>query len=120
MGAGHVPLTSYRVSKHADAYRAHLIDVLLHQDEETAAVLRKNDEIERYLASELEPAVASQREELARLRARLESIQSIRDLDSALRATSAEVTALRTSMSWRITGPLRAVYGRWLRWRGSE
>jgi len=27
----------------------------------------------------------------------------------------AEVTALRTSMSWRITGPLRDAYGWWLR-----
>jgi glycosyltransferase involved in cell wall biosynthesis len=133
-GSGHLPLADYRVTKHADAYRAHLLDVLLHQDEETAALLRRNDEIERYLASELEPSVAARREELAHLRSRLEATsptpghgapaadpaQRVADLEAALRATSAEVTALRTSMSWRMTGPLRAIYGAWLRWRGAE
>ncbi len=44
----------------------------------------------------------------------------IADLEAALRATSAEVTALRASMSWRMTGPLRAIYDVWLRWRGTE
>jgi hypothetical protein len=138
-GPGHLPLASYRIAKHRDAYRAHLLDVLLHQDAETAAILRRNDEIERYIATELEPTVAARREELANLRSRLASIESeiqrrvrpqpnleteaavrIRDLEAALRATSAEVTALRTSMSWRVTAPLRDVYGWWLRRRGSK
>ncbi len=138
LGTGHVPLTSYRVAKHADTFRAHLVDVLLHQDDETAAVLRKNDEIERYLASELEPAVVSQQEELAMLSSRLASIESaevktsasangeteaatrVQHLEAALRASAAEVAALRTSMSWRITAPLRNMYGWWLRRRESK
>lgn len=125
-GSGHLPLTSYRLAKHSELYRAHLVDVLLHQDTETAAILRRNDEIERYTATELEPAVAARREELAILHSRLaslkrpESQERIRDLETALTASAAEVTALRTSMSWRITEPLRNAYGRWLRWRGSE
>jgi hypothetical protein len=40
----------------------------------------------------------------------------IRELEEALRATASEVTALRASMSWQITRPLRDVYG-WLRRR---
>ena len=120
MGAGHVPLTSYRIAKHAAMYQGHLIDVLLHQEDETAAVLRKNDEIERYLASELEPAVASQREELAMLRSRLDSPRSRPDEEAALRAALAEVAALRKSMSWRITAPLRQVYGWLLQWRAGR
>jgi GT2 family glycosyltransferase len=130
-GPGHLPLASYRVTKHHETYRAHLMDVLLHQDAETAAMLRRNDEIERYIASELEPALALRREELATLRARLASSavtatsdpsrldaeERIVDLEEGLRAAAAEVTALRTSMSWRITRPLRQVYGWWLRHR---
>jgi len=132
-GSGHLPLTAYRVAKHRDTYRAHLIDVFLHQDEETGELLRQNDEIERYIATRLEPAVMSHHEELASLRSRLASAtstvdghavnsgmaQRIDELEAALRAASAEAIALRTSRSWRITGPLREVFGWWLRWRGS-
>ena len=131
-GAGHLPLTSYRVAKHGDLYRSHHIDVLLHQDSETADLLRRNDELERHLTSELEPEVAARREELALLRSRLSSASAgaesdtsaraerLDALEAALKATSAEVMALRTSLSWRITGPLRSAYERWLRWRGSR
>jgi hypothetical protein len=131
-GAGHLPLASYRFAKHWETYRAHLSDVLLHQDAETAGLLRQNDEIERHVASELEPAVAARREELAALRERLASTvpmerdrgaaapapERIRELEMALGATTAEITAFRTSMSWRVTAPLRAAYGWWLRLRG--
>lgn len=133
-GPGHLPLASYRVAKHRETYRTHLIDVLLHQDAEIGALLRRNDELERYMTTELEPAVALRREELAALRSRLASAtfraegearspraaQRILDLEAALGAASAEVTALRTSKSWRITGPLRRVCDVWLRWRGLE
>ena len=128
-GSGHLSLTGYLVGKHWDTYRAHLIDVFLHQDAKTAALLRRNDELERYITSDLEPWVALRRQELATLQSRLASTIShdagdatspqpdahIRDLEEALRSVSAEVTALRTSMSWRITGPLRHLYGWWLR-----
>ncbi|PYR14546.1 MAG: hypothetical protein DMF94_34130 [Acidobacteria bacterium] len=76
----------------------------------------------------------SHREELAALRSRLASTtpkavedaipsqaaERIRELETTLGAVSAEVTALRTSRSWRLTGPLREVYGWWIRRRGSE
>jgi glycosyltransferase involved in cell wall biosynthesis len=130
-GSGHLPLARYRFAKHWSTYRAHLRDVLLHQDAETSDLLRQNDEIERHLASKLEPAVAARREELAALRERLASTmpaepnrtaaapapERIRELEMALAATTAEIVAFRTSMSWRVTAPLRAAYGWWLRRR---
>lgn len=128
-GADHLPLTRYRVAKHAKAYREHLIDVFRHQDDETSTLLRLNDETERYIATELEPAVTLRRQELAHLRARLASpaaesdeaaaaADRVRDLEAALAATAAEVKALRASVSWRVTSPLRAAYDRWRLWRG--
>lgn len=131
-GSGHVPLTTYRLARHSESYRAHLSDVLLYQDTETAGFLRRNDELERYIGTELEPFVASQREELARLRARLSAATSaadggapsdaatsrIRELEATLHMVAADARALRSSMSWRVTAPLRDVYGWWLRRRG--
>jgi glycosyltransferase involved in cell wall biosynthesis len=134
-GAGHLPLAAYRFAKHEETYREHLSAVFLHQDEETAALLRRNDELERYITSELESIVALRREELARLRGRLETVASgdallaqsradaaaekerARRLEEALQAATAENIALRKSWSWRITSPLRDAYGWWLRAR---
>ncbi len=127
-GPGHLPLADYRITKHADLYRMHLFEVLLHQDEETAEVLRANDATERYIASELEPLVAAQRDELSRLRRRLMSAEAeasadpraeVSRLETALREARAEVAARRSSSSWRLTRPLRDVYAWLLRW-GSE
>jgi glycosyltransferase involved in cell wall biosynthesis len=67
-GDGHVPLANYRFDKHRDAYRRHLVDVLLFQDGETAGLLRRNDELERHIHSHLEPAIAARRDELAALK----------------------------------------------------
>jgi GT2 family glycosyltransferase len=128
-GPGHLPLAGYRVAKHSESYRAHVFDVFLHQDAETARLLRRNDELERQITSELEPALVARHEHLETLRARLGTTRAAVDetsastaarieaLESALLVTAAEVRALRTSMSWRVTAPLRAAYGWWLRWR---
>jgi glycosyltransferase involved in cell wall biosynthesis len=158
-GPGHMPLARYRVAKHQAAYEQHLFDVLLRQDAETAALLRSNDELERRIAADLEPAVALRREELAALSARLASDRGhtavrpgsdlrpprdlqaaqaaahrakpaehssddvsaarLRGLEAALAASTADAEALRASASWRITAPLRRVYGWWLRVRGA-
>jgi glycosyltransferase involved in cell wall biosynthesis len=133
-GPGHLPLAQYRFDKHAAAYRTHLIDVLMYKDRETSALLRRNDDLERYISSEAEPAVEARRLELASLGARLAAIAAadtddgrsrdtatrvrIQELETTLQYASADAAALRSSMSWRVTGPLRAVYGQWLRWRG--
>jgi GT2 family glycosyltransferase len=134
-GPGHLPLAGYRVAKHRESYRAHLLDVLLHQDGETAALLRRNDELERHIASDLEAAIALRQEELASLRSRLAAAagsvdtqrdtssataERVRELEAALHTVAAEVVALRNSASWRITGPLRDIYGWWLRRRGKK
>jgi glycosyltransferase involved in cell wall biosynthesis len=133
-GPGHLPLARYRLAKHRESYQSNLVDVLLHQDAETAALLRRNDELERDLTSALEPAVAARRAELAALRSRLARVTSppadspivprdtdrVRELEAALTAASAEVRALRKSRSWRITAPGRKAYEWWLRSRGAE
>src|SRR5262249_56853107 len=111
-GPGHMPLAQYRVAKHEASYRSHLLDVLLRQDVETVALLRRNDELERHLTTFLEPGVAARRQELADLRARMsaDATDRIQELESAARAAYAEVDALRASKSWRVTAPGREAY----------
>jgi len=122
-GPGHLPLLRYRVAKYKQLYAQHLQDVLLHQDEATSALLRRNDELERYLASELEPALALRQAELHTLEEKLAPLDAhsahVANLQAALSNATAEAAALRTSMSWRVTGPLRTMYGWWLRRTGA-
>lgn len=122
-GPGHMPLLRYRVGKFAALYQQHLQDVLLHQDEATAALLRRNDELERQLTSYLEPALACRQAELRSIENRLarveQSSQHVSNLETALAASVAEVDAFKQSMSWRVTAPLRTMYGWWLKWMGA-
>ena len=117
-GPGHLPLAGYQIQKHWKTYEAHLTDVLLHQDDETGALLRRNDELERYIASDLEPWIALRQQELATLRARLPQAAPdatrLQALQTALGDARAEVAALHASTSWRLTTPLRRLYDLWL------
>jgi hypothetical protein len=121
-GTGHLPLLRYRVGKYRGLYEKYLHDVLLHQDDATGALLRRNDELERHLASQLEPALALREDELRSLEQRLAQVdhppRHHLNLENALAASSAEVAAFRNSMSWRVTAPLRTIYGWWLKRTG--
>ncbi|HKT79309.1 MAG TPA: glycosyltransferase family A protein [Vicinamibacterales bacterium] len=133
-GPGHVPLAHYRFTKHESSYRQHLTDVLLNQDDETAAVLRDNDALERRIGSDLEPLLELKQRELATLKARLAAHGGVEASDGPAEALATrvheaervarealeEVAALRSSRSWRVTKPLRSAYDVWLRLRGDS
>ena len=71
----------------------------------------------------LEPALAQREEELRALEAQLATLdersQHVANLEAALSAATADAVDLRRSMSWRVTAPLRTVYGWWLKWTGA-
>lgn len=113
-GQGHLPLLRYRIAKHSAIYDRYRLDVLLHQDNATAALLRNNDRLERRITTTLEPAVVVRQQELSALRSRLDAASRVETVEAALRDASEEVAALRTSLSWRLTAPLRAIYDWWL------
>ncbi len=130
----HLGLWAYLVAKHRASYERHLFEVLERREADAAELLRGNYELERELETLLGPQVAGARAEVERLRAKLAAAPvgaggergeapagagdaaSLRaaELERELAAARHEAAALRTSLSWRVTAPLRAVYG-WMR-----
>lgn len=130
----------YLVEKHADAYRTHWREVVTAQEASIAELRSAIVALEASTSRELSQAIASRTRELGRLRTRLDAARVNRERDAALSALHdemrvreaaasdrerelealhaeytralAEVRALRASLSWRLTGPLRAVYDR--------
>jgi len=114
-GETHVRVMEYLIRKHEAAYRRHLPDVLRRKAIDLERALRVNYGFERTLECELEQQIRSSREELARLRAKLEGGVPARGagatpLEEALRSARREIAELRRSWSWRLTAPGRAAY----------
>jgi GT2 family glycosyltransferase len=132
VGESHLALMRYLLGKHATSYETHVGAVLARRDEETVALLRENDELERELHSTLGPIVEARQQEVERLRTRVAELKDIEsrearldqlerermDLSRSLEAARREIADLRTSRSWAVTAPLRAVYGALLKLRG--
>jgi hypothetical protein len=106
-----------------------LIETLLKDDAVIADLLTANDERERYVDGWLVPTVARRRVERDHLSRKLEALNSAQQrqrevaarlvgVEADLQSARAEVDALRRSLSWRITAPVRAVYGWFLMLRG--
>lgn len=120
------------VEKHEAAYRDHLIDVVVLKEREALHLGREVADLEQDRLTELEPALRRAREDLAavarkvatvrqaverdeellRLRAGRQAIEREADaLRVAVEHARGEIDALRTSWSWRVSAPLRTLYG---------
>jgi Glycosyl transferase family 2 len=133
----HLGLWAYLVAKHRASYERHLFEVLERREADAAELLRGNYELERELATLLGPQLAGAGAEVERLRAKLAAAPDraagergevraaappaapaatprAAELERELAAAHYEAAALRASLSWRVTAPLRAIYG-WMR-----
>jgi glycosyltransferase involved in cell wall biosynthesis len=140
MGETHLHLVQYIMEKHQESYQRHLTAVLDRKHADIGELLHENYGLERYLNDHLQPIAASRRKEVARLQMKLDRCEKRRkteaheypvpELEAAkrrleeknaeLQRYQAEVHALRTSGSWRITAPIRAAYEVWLRIRAHK
>jgi glycosyltransferase involved in cell wall biosynthesis len=113
------------VARHEGPYRNHLVDVIVAKEREALHLDREVSDLERDRLTELEPALRRAREELAAISlkvtrarervARIQEIATLRAEKTALEhqtaSLQADILALRSSWSWWISAPLRAVLG---------
>lgn len=120
----HLALTRYLVAKHAASYQRHFLEVLRWQAHRASVVRRATVALEREMATIIEPAITSVGAECDRLHAAPGSGVADSSFKDALAETARELATLREeydrairevqdlreSVSWRVTGPLRAAY----------
>jgi glycosyltransferase involved in cell wall biosynthesis len=124
-GDGHIRLYRFLAQKHVDSYRRHLSALMVRREEDICDLRRHVHDLELEYQRWMAPEIAKQRDDvtvrerkIGRERTRLEADLVI--ARAALDDVRGEVDALRRSISWRITAPLRAAYERLLSMGGSR
>ena len=114
------------VAKHENAYRNHLLDVIVAGADESIHLQREMSEMQRDDVVVVQPALRRAREELTAIERKAQRIRTDQQREEELVTLQwqaselrKEVDALRSSWSWRITSPLRRLYGAMTRQAGS-
>jgi glycosyltransferase involved in cell wall biosynthesis len=114
-GEIHDGLHAYLVAKHRASFARHAAELLLGREARAVDLLRIIHDLEVEHATRLGPELVRRREALDLLarHARRRDPGRLQALQAEVDRARHEVAALRASLSWRLTGPLRAVYD-WL------
>jgi hypothetical protein len=107
-GDAQLQAVAYLMRKHAASYRVHESAVAQWKAAAAADLERRNTALEAIVAATSD-TVARRRRELDVLRTRLTQPELL-GAEAAYRAAAADAAALRASLSWQVTAPLRAIY----------
>ena len=110
-GEGHLVLMRYLFEKHSELYERHRDSVIQHQKREIRELEESAETLRRHVEDHLEKELSSKRRTIDELL--VASGGRERDavhVESELDAARFEIEALRSSLSWRITAPLRRLY----------
>ncbi len=121
---GHPRLYRYIVEKHAASYAAHLAALVTRREEDMSNLRLHTHDLELEHYRWLDPELAKWRDDVAMLErkvaraerdradaeARAQAHAEIHRAHAELDRLRGEVGELRTSISWRVTAPLRALY----------
>jgi glycosyltransferase involved in cell wall biosynthesis len=106
------------VRTHESSYRAHLVEVLVAKEAEVQHLTHEIADLERDRLLTLEPQLRRAREERDALALKAQRVEAVRAIEEArehlawrVGELEREVRELRASWSWRVTRPLRRVYG---------
>ncbi len=110
-GSGHARLYRQLVDRHPDSFSRYLKDLSVRRNADSAACWALDDEATERLELAALPALARARDDLAEAERRRARWERDRADEAARQQLAAEVAALRASLSWRLTAPLRLVGG---------
>lgn len=129
-GETHLNLMRYLMAKHDESYRQHVVELMIQKEAVSCELLRETYALDREIGR-LVPTIERRREELNRLQRKLQASErqeqeatrlanlerevadgrrQVEELRAALTHAVGHVSALRRSISWRVTAPLRAGY----------
>jgi hypothetical protein len=109
-GDRHPRLYQQLARKHAASFREHLPALLARRERDMATLRIETHDLLLDQFMTLEPQVMKMRDDVAGLDRMASTGRAEPRVAAALEAARAEVAALRSSLSWRLTTPLRAVY----------
>ena len=123
-GVGHPHLYRILAQKHAATFAAHAGALLVRREQDISNLRRHTHDLDLEYHDRLGPQLAKWRDDVAVLERKVARISAEREKEARYAAEIArlqdEVAALRTSISWKLTAPLRTMYETALRLMGAR
>jgi glycosyltransferase involved in cell wall biosynthesis len=113
-GVGHPHLYRFLAQKHAATFAVHATALLARREEDMSNLRRHTHDLDLEHHDRLGPELAKWRDDVAVLERKVAKIAAEREQEeryaAEIKRLQSEVAALRTSISWKLTAPLRSVY----------